>query len=713
MGAARETVRRGGELLEAARSLLAVRAEAEQAVRAALEPLTAALAAERLAAMPLSRLREVAGGGLRTVLLERAGYTDVRQVHEATAYELRGVNGIGDTTVAQLKAAARRLAEAAAQGLAVRLDVERQDADSTALVRALGPLVAAGPELARALRDAEALDAELPGLLVVAGPATSRLRGLFAGRRRREEAAGAVRRTGELLETAEADGTALLLTQAATDLLRVHPSDAEAWIDFEIRASEYYGVLAEVAGRRAAGAAAHGNLPAAVAERVREQPLDDRHRRVSLRGYQEFGARFALAQRRVIIGDEMGLGKTIQAIAALAHLRSGGGTHFMVVCPASVMINWAREVERRSTLGAYLLHGPDRALHLDEWRLRGGVAVVSIAGLHSLEADSVAPAMLVVDEAHYVKNPATRRSRAVAEWIGRSGHVLFLTGTPMENRVEEFRNLVEHLQPELTEPLRGRDNVGAEEFRGLVAPAYLRRNQEDVLAELPDLIETDEWEEFSPTDRDAYREAVATGHLMPMRRAAYADPEGSAKLRRLEEIVAEAGENGRKVVVFSCFRAVLAAVAARLDGRGAVLGPIDGGVGAARRQELVDEFTAVEGPAVLLSQIEAGGVGLNIQAASVVILCEPQIKPSLERQAVARSHRMGQTRTVRVHRLLSVEGVDAAMVRALTRKDRLFAAYARRSDLADSAPEAVDVSEAELARRIVEEERERLGLAAP
>ncbi|NED01851.1 ATP-dependent helicase, partial [Streptomyces sp. SID6648] len=81
--------------------------------------------------------------------------------------------------------------------------------------------------------------------------------------------------------------------------------------------------------------AAQGFLPDDLAERVRDQHLDDTHRRVSLRGYQAFGARFALARRRVILGDEMGLGKTVQAIAALAHLAAGGRTHFLVVCPAS------------------------------------------------------------------------------------------------------------------------------------------------------------------------------------------------------------------------------------------------------------------------------------------------------------------------------------------------------------------------------------------
>ena len=142
---------------------------------------------------------------------------------------------------------------------------------------------------------------------------------------------------------------------------------------------------------------------------------------------------------------------------------------------------------------------------------------------------------------------------------------------------------------------------------------------------------------------------------------------------------------------------------------GRVFGPISGSVPPARRQRLVDDFAAAPGHAVLLAQIEAGGVGLNMQAASVVILCEPQLKPTVEHQAVARAHRMGQVRSVQVHRLLCTGGVDERLVRLLENKSRLFDAYARRSAVAESTPDAVDISDLALARRIVEEEQARLG----
>lgn len=286
-----------------------------------------------------------------------------------------------------------------------------------------------------------------------------------------------------------------------------------------------------------------------------------------------------------------------------------------------------------------------------------------------------------------------------------------MTGTPMENRVEEFRALVDHLQPGLFSKIELGDGIErAQEFRRAVAPVYLRRNQVDVLTELPELVHVDEWEEFSAADAAAYCQAVESGSFMAMRRAAYAVPERSAKLERLRELVDEAARTGLKVVVFSYFRDVLTTVGAAIDSP--IHGPLRGDLGPERRQAVVDAFTAARGHAVLLAQIQTGGVGLNLQAASVVIICEPQVKPTVESQAVARAHRIGQVRRVQVHRLLTPGSVDERLLRILYAKAELFDAYARRSHLAESTPEAIDVSDEALAERIVKEEQERLTAAA-
>lgn len=720
----RSLLAEGVGLHEAARGVLADHARALEAVRAALAPIHAELVGKELEFIPVSRLKDVTEGRLRLGALETAGFASVRAVYEAGRYELRQLPGVGAQTADRALAAARQLARAVGETVSVRMDVDRPEPRTTALVIALRTLVEAGPELRRAVDAATRIDERLGALLPAARPAGGRLRMALAGRERRRSALDAVAELRELTADAGARDVRLLLAQASTDLLREPASEIEAWVDFELRSTEYYSQLAEVSEHRSDVAAVEGFLPSEVAERVHAQVLDDTRRRVSLRGYQDFGARFALAQRRVVLGDEMGLGKTVQAIAVLAHLAADGHSHFLVVCPASVLINWTREIGARSTLRALPVHGAERLEAYEEWRERGGVAITTYDMLHRLPApdgEGTRPGMVVVDEAHYVKNPDTRRSKAVAAWTGHCERVLFLTGTPMENRVEEFRTLVRYLQPTLLPAIRhATAAAGPHAFRKSVAPAYLRRNQRDVLTELPALVEVDEWEELSAADRAAYLRAVEDGNFMAMRRAAYADAEKSAKLGRLRELVAEAADNGLKVVVFSYFRDVLGTVQQVLeagqDGLGTgqrarargVFGPVSGAVPAVRRQRLVDDFTAAPGHAVLLCQIEAAGIGLNLQAASVVILCEPQVKPTMEHQAVARAHRMGQVRPVQVHRLLTTDSVDQRLLHILKNKTRLFDAYARRSDTAEQSPDAVDISDSALARRIVEEEQLRL-----
>ncbi|MEU9347220.1 DEAD/DEAH box helicase [Streptomyces sp. NPDC048278] len=707
----RGVVARAARLAEAARNVAGDHGRAVEAVRAALAPIHDAAVRRELDAIPVARLQDVTEGRLRLGGVEQSGLRTVGAVLDAGAYRLLQIPGVGRRTVDQMLAAARRLSEAVHETVAVHIDVDRPEPSTTALVVALQVLVEAGPEARRAVDRADALSRRLEPLLTDARPAAGRFRMLLAGRERKARALAAVAGLRPLVDEADRGRLLELFAQASVDLLRGPSSDLAAWADFELRSADYYSLLAEISGAAPDVAAAEGFLPDEIAERVRAQHLDDSHRRVSLRGYQAFGARFALAQRKVVLGDEMGLGKTIQAIAVLAHLAAEGRSHFMVVCPASVLVNWTREIEARSALRVLLLHGPDRHDAFADWKGRGGVGVTTFDALRGFPAPGGGEVgLLVVDEAHSVKNPKAKRSQAVARWAEHCERTLFMTGTPMENRVAEFRSLVGMLDRGVAESLDDGDALaGSVAFRKAVAPVYLRRNQQDVLTELPSLQHTDEWEELSASDAEAYRDAVRAGNFMAMRRAAYLRPERSAKLERLREIVEEAGENGQKTVVFSNFKDVLRVVEQALADRTAVFGPLSGDVPAARRQQLVDDFAAAPGAAVLLAQIQAAGVGLNMQAASVVVICEPQIKPTVEHQAVARAHRMGQVRPVRVHRLLATGGVDERLVEMLERKTRLFDAYARRSAVAEATPDAVDVSDTELARRIVEEEQARLG----
>ncbi|CAL9570486.1 hypothetical protein SUDANB176_04829 [Streptomyces sp. enrichment culture] len=267
-------------------------------------------------------------------------------------------------------AAARRLSEAVHETVAVRVDVDRPEPGSTALVTALHVLVEAGPDARRAVDGAVSLSERLGPPLADARPAGGRLRMLLAGREKRARALTAVGELRSPVDEAERAGLPELFAQTSVDLLRGPSTDVAARVDFELRSAEYYSLLAEISGRLPDEAAAEGFLPDEIAERVRTQHLDDSHRRVSLRGYQAFGARFVLARRRVVLGDEMGLGKTIQAIAVLAHLAAEGRSHFVVVCPASVLVNRTREIEARSALRVTVLHGPDRHDAFADWKGR-------------------------------------------------------------------------------------------------------------------------------------------------------------------------------------------------------------------------------------------------------------------------------------------------------------------------------------------------------
>ena len=201
---------------------------------------------------------------------------------------------------------------------------------------------------------------------------------------------------------------------------------------------------------------------------------------------------------------------------------------------------------------------------------------------------------------------------------------------------------------------------------------------------------------------------------MTMRRtASVRDEPGEGKLDRLLEIVADARANGRRVVVFSWFRDVLDVVADAVARRrqATVVGPLTGDVTPQRRQEMVDELAALDASAgaVLVAQVLAGGTGLNLQSASVVVLCEPQLTPAAEAQAFARLHRMGQLRPVTAHRLLAEDTVDERVVELLREKTREFDTYVRDSLLAEQTVRAVDVTQADLARDVVAWEQARAG----
>jgi len=723
--AARAVVDDARAVHDAIEAVLAAPEESREVARRAYAAVRDQLVDGELDKMPVDRLRELIQGKVTFAPVRDAGVDTVGQVLAAGVKALGRIPGVRRRAAKRIMAAAWQMRKSVEDGTRVRIDPDARTPEQTALIAALRRYertrtLMRGPDLRPLVR-------EIGRHLDPADRGASRRRMIFTfSESKKQEARDALAQLDSILGSKQVTAARKRLSRAESELDKAGKSlkATRLWNDYLARPVAYNGLLIEVAELDPAREASQGFLPADIAEQVRVLPLDRSLLKTSLRGYQAFGAKFALVQERVILGDEMGLGKTMQSLAVMCHLAANGATHFLVVCPASVVINWTREIERHTLLEARRLHLPGRKREAaeQEWAAKGGVAVTTFEALRAMPEDlDVSVAMMVVDEAHYAKNPNAQRTQAVSEWAGRSRRVLFLTGTPMENKVGEFRVLVGHLRPEVAENLDiGDETLDGTRFRQAVAPVYLRRNQEDVLSELPPRLETQEWVALAGPAQRAYRNAVVAGNFMAMRRAAF-DPgtvKGSPKLRRLVEIVGEAADGGRKVVVFSYFRSVLETVLEVLgSGRDGVpgvhvVGPLTGDVSPADRQAMVDEFTAAKGPAVLISQIQAGGVGLNIQAASVIIIAEPQLTPSKEEQAIARAHRMGQVRPVDVHRLLCEDSVDQRVLELLEGKREAFDEYARRSDMASATPHAVDTgSETELRRRIVAEEQKRLKAA--
>ena len=429
--------------------------------------------------------------------------------------------------------------------------------------------------------------------------------------------------------------------------------------------------------------------------------------KATLRSYQDFGVRYAVHQKRTLLGDEMGLGKTIQAIASMVALKAEGKHHFMVVCPASVLINWCREIAKFSDLEVTKVHGADEKALL-HWRENGDVAVTTYESISRFDLpEKFKFDFLVVDEAHYVKNPEAQRTVAMKKLLSKTEGVLYMSGTPLVNRVDEMCFLVSCLQPQLAENLERLKTVStAEQFRNELSSVYLRRVREDVLKELPELVEKEQWCELIETEQNLYREAVESGNLMAIRQVSWQVPDlkDSSKAMRLLEICENAAEQGRKVIVFSFFRNTLQKVCSLLGDRCSEV--ISGDISPAMRQEIVDKFNAAESGAVLVSQVQAGGTGLNIQAASVVVFCEPQLTPAIENQAIARAYRMGQTRDVLVYRLLADETIDERMLEILSTKQKEFDAFAEDSVIGDMQMQ--NESNNAWLTKLVEEEQKRI-----
>lgn len=639
--------------------------------------------------------------GIRVSLLRAKGIENVYQASQLSFQKICNIEGLGEQSARKILEIVKQITKNTKDTIQIRIQIDNPHKVDDDLVQALYTMIHSHPIREQCSVLYKNNHAELIKELKLAKKALNGLGWIFKSRTKKELIISAIENIGLRL-SGEFGNVDLLNSWNEIE----NASLQTCWEDYQSNASVYYTELEKLGLNWEKQNTTPCGLPAQLTAEIEAQPLDLRYLKTTLRNYQTFGVKYIVHQKKSLLGDEMGLGKTVQAIAAMAALTVEGKSHFMVVCPASVLINWCREIQKFSTLEVTKVHGNDEEALL-YWRENGGVAVTTYESISRFVLpEKFKISMVVADEAHYVKNPDTQRTKALMKMLERTDYTLFMSGTPLENRVEEMCFLISCLQPEISRQLEQVKFLStAEQFRQQIAPVYLRRTREEVLQELPDLMEKEQWCILGEQEKKIYEQAVLSENFMAIRQVSWQvdDLGNSSKASRLLQLCDQAKEQKRKVIVFSFFRGTLQKVTELLGAR--CMEPITGAISPQRRQEIVDEFTKAEDGAVLVSQVQAGGTGLNIQSASVIIFCEPQIKPSIENQAISRAYRMGQVRDVLVYRLLADDTIDEQIMELLKNKQLQFDSFADESVVGE---ESLKPDESAWISKMVEEEKKRL-----
>ncbi|NIZ90086.1 SNF2-related protein [Kineococcus rubinsiae] len=447
-----------------------------------------------------------------------------------------------------------------------------------------------------------------------------------------------------------------------------------------------------------------------------------------LRPYQHRGLSWLAFLDRLglgsVLADDMGLGKTVQVLALLLHERddapSPGPT--LLVCPMSLVGNWSREAARFApTLRVRVHHGASRARGEAVAAYADADVVVTTYGVLASDVDELAGVAwhrLVLDEAHQVKNTATRQARAVRRVP--AARRIALTGTPVENRLEELRGVLDAVNPGMlgsaaafrdrfARPIELRaDAAAASRLRAVTRPFVLRRVKTDkaVIADLPEKIEMVVPVSLTREQAALYRstvDALLTGldDLSPMQRKgsvlrtltqlkqvcnhpAHFLGDGSpllrggrhrsGKLAAVDDLVESLLAEGDRALLFTQFAEFGRMLAPHLQERFGVEVPfLHGGTTRTQRDGIVRRFQSDDGPPLLLLSLKAGGTGLNLTRANHVLHVDRWWNPAVEDQATDRAFRIGQDRTVQVRKLVTAGTVE----------ERIDAVIAGKSALAD------------------------------
>lgn len=442
-----------------------------------------------------------------------------------------------------------------------------------------------------------------------------------------------------------------------------------------------------------------------------------------LRPYQKIGFQWLKTLESVnfggVLADEMGLGKTIEMIAYFCTVPcSVTGKPSLVICPTSLILNWADEFARFAPHLHVLTVLGNAGERMTRIR-NGGQMDVWVTSYEMLRQDVETYAKLdfyccVLDEAQYVKNRSTLASNAVKRI--RCTQRFVMTGTPIENRLSELWNLFDFLMPgylfthgvfveKLEKPvLRSGDADAAMQLRRMVQPFMLRRLKKDVLPELPPKIEHIHRIVLSEEERKVYistavdaKRRLSEAHggtgkvdvlaaLMRLRQVCcspllayenYAGP--NSKLVACFELCSGMVENGHQILLFSQFTSMLDLLRNRLESAGITTYTLEGSTSKEMRAKLVKSFN--EGGAnVFLISLKAGGTGLNLTAADVVIHYDPWWNTAAQEQATDRAHRIGQHSAVQVYKLICQNTLEEQIMELQQRKAALM-------DTVSSTPE--------------------------
>ncbi len=446
-------------------------------------------------------------------------------------------------------------------------------------------------------------------------------------------------------------------------------------------------------------------------DRIPEAPLPA-DLNATLRPYQHAGVSWLCFLRDAglgaVLADDMGLGKTLQTLCAIQ-----GRT--LVVCPRSVVFNWADEIAKfRPGLTLSIYHGPRRSID------RSADVVITTYAVLRLDEEILSKeewACVVLDEAQAIKNPDSQVARAA--YALRGEHRIALSGTPVENRLEELWSLLHFTNRGLlggrrdfderwARPISNGTTGAAEALRKKVRPFVLRRIKRDVAPELPPRTDQVLYCELEDSERDVYeavraatrKEVVAklaegSGVLAALEallrlRQASCHPSlvpgqsgaTSSKVERLLESLEEAVEDGHKALVFSQWTSFLDLVEPHLEKAGIGFVRLDGST--RDRAGVVAEFQSANGPPVMIISLKAGGTGLNLTAADHVYLLDPWWNPAVEDQAADRAHRIGQDKPVIVHKLVAKDTVEEGIIALQQRKRSLADAALGDADRATS-----------------------------